>query len=443
MATTTDVTTSIKSHLWLHESSQRDLYEHEMLRVFVNGDGCWLEDASGDRYFDLCSSMWQASLGHGREEIVEAYADQARRVASAGPIYFTTEGAAELAERLARVAPGDLSRCFLTSSGSEATEAAIKLARQYHRLRGDHHRFKFISRYGSYHGAGVGGTSVSGRRRRDRLYYPLMPGTVNVMPPTGTNDREAAEALRLVIEMEGPETIAAIFGEPVAITQFAIPDAEYWPLVREICDDYGILLIADETLQGCCRTGRWWGIQHWDVVPDVMVVAKALSGGYAPAAAMVVREKIYETFDDDVPSPTVQSYGGHGAGAAAAAKALEIYESEGMDQAAERLGAELERRLARYRDHELVHDLRRLGAWIAVELRDPATGESLAQGLRGAWSVAPALSRALLAEHCCAARQSEGIMHIAPPLVATDGDLDFVTHAVGNVLDRVAADRRS
>jgi adenosylmethionine-8-amino-7-oxononanoate aminotransferase len=106
--------------------------------------------------------MWQASLGHGREEIVEAYADQARRVASAGPIYFTTEGAAELAERLARVAPGDLSRCFLTSSGSEATEAAIKLARQYHRLRGDHHRFKFISRYGSYHGAGVGGTSVSG-----------------------------------------------------------------------------------------------------------------------------------------------------------------------------------------------------------------------------------------------------------------------------------------
>ena len=443
MPTTTDVTTSIKSHLWLHESSQRDLYEHEMLRVFVNGDGCWLEDASGDRYFDLCSSMWQASLGHGREEIVEAYADQARRVASAGPIYFTTEGAAELAERLARVAPGDLSRCFLTSSGSEATEAAIKLARQYHRLRGDHHRFKFISRYGSYHGAGVGGTSVSGRRRRDRLYYPLMPGTVNVMPPTGTNDREAAEALRLVIEMEGPETIAAIFGEPVAITQFAIPDAEYWPLVREICDDYGILLIADETLQGCCRTGRWWGIQHWDVVPDVMVVAKALSGGYAPAAAMVVREKIYETFDDDVPSPTVQSYGGHGAGAAAAAKALEIYESEGMDQAAERLGAELERRLARYRDHELVHDLRRLGAWIAVELRDPATGESLAQGLRGAWSVAPALSRALLAEHCCAARQSEGIMHIAPPLVATDGDLDFVTHAVGNVLDRVAADRRS
>ena len=271
-----------------------------------------------------------------------------------------------------------------------------------------------------------------------------MPGTVNVMPPTGTNDREAAEALRLVIEMEGPETIAAIFGEPVAITQFAIPDAEYWPLVREICDDYGILLIADETLQGCCRTGRWWGIQHWDVVPDVMVVAKALSGGYAPAAAMVVREKIYEAFDDDVPSADGAELrrarrgrrrrgegardlrvGGHGPGRGAVG---------GRARAA--AGA-VPRRTSS------CTTCARLGAWIAIELRDPATGESLAQGLQGAWSVAPALSRALLAEHCCAARQSEGIMHIAPPLVATDSDLDFVTHAVGNVLDRVAADRRS
>jgi putrescine aminotransferase len=426
----------------MHESSRADLYEHGMLRVFERGEGCWLEDARGDRYFDLCSSMWQASLGHGRHEIVDAYAQQARNVASAGPIYFTTESAADLAERLARLAPGDLSRCFLTSSGSEATEAAIKLARQYHRLRGEPHRFKFISRYGSYHGAGVGGTSVSGRRRRDALYYPLMPGTVNVQPPTGTNDREAAEALRRVIEMEGPETIAAFFGEPVAIVQFAIPDADYWPLVREICDEYGVLLIADETLQGCCRTGTWWGIDHWNVVPDVMIVAKALSGGYAPVAAMVVREELYDAFNDDVPSPTVQSYGGHGASAAAAAKALEIYESDAMDEVAERIGAELERRLNRYREHELVLDLRRLGAWVALELRDPSTGESLAQGLRGTWSVAPLLSRELLEAGCCAARMSEGILHVAPPFVATDADLDFVAGAVGTVLDRVAASRR-
>ena len=435
-------TSSVRDHLWMHESSRRDLFEHELLRVFERAEGCWLEDASGGRYFDLCSSMWQATLGHGRDEIVDAYAEQARKVASAGPIMFTTEGAVELAERLARLAPGDLSRVFLTSSGSEATETAIKLARQYHRLRGEPHRFKFISRYGSYHGAGVGGTSVSGRRRRDALYYPLMPGAVHVQPPTGTNDREAAEALRRTIEMENPETIAAFFGEPVAIMQFAIPDAEYWPLVREICDEYGILLVADETLQGCCRTGTWWGMDHWNVVPDVMIVAKALSGGYAPIAAMVVREHLYEAFTDDVPSPSVQSYGGHGASAAAGAKALELYESEGMPEASERIGAALEQRLARYRDHELVLDLRRLGGWLALELRDPDTGESLAQGLRGTWSVAPLVSRELLAAGCCAARMSEGLLHVAPPLVATDDDLDFVAEAVGTVLDRVAAGRR-
>jgi adenosylmethionine-8-amino-7-oxononanoate aminotransferase len=440
MPASVGVSSRIADHLWIHESSRGDLFERDMLRVFVRGEGCWLEDERGDRYFDLCSSMWQASLGHGRHEIVDAFAKQARKVASAGPIMFTTEAAAELAERLARVAPGDLSRCFLTSSGSEATEAAIKLARQYHRLRGDHHRFKFISRYGSYHGAGVGGTSISGRRRRDSLYYPLMPGGVHVPPPTGTNDRETVEALRRVIEMEGPETIAAMFGEPVAIMQFVIPDAVYWPLVRETCDEYGILLIADETLQGCCRTGRWWGIEHWGVVPDVLITAKALSGGYAPVAAMVVREEIYETFTDDVPSPTVQSYGGHSAGAAAAAKALELYESEGMNQVAERLGADLEQRFSRHRAHPLVRDIRRLGAWLALELKDPLTGESLAQGLAGRWSVAPRVSRLLLDAGCCAARMSEGVLHVAPPLVATPDDLGFAADAVGTVLDRLAAD---
>ena len=187
---------AVERNLWIHESSRTDLYERGMLRIFRRGEGSWLYDETGDRYLDLCSSMWQAPLGHGRDDIVEAYAKQARAVASAGPIAFTTEGAAELAWRLADSAPGDLNRVFLTSSGSEATETAIKLARQYHRLRGDHHRYKFISRYGSYHGAGMGGTSIGGRRRRDALYYPLLPGTVNVAPPTGVDDVDAAEAIR-------------------------------------------------------------------------------------------------------------------------------------------------------------------------------------------------------------------------------------------------------
>jgi adenosylmethionine-8-amino-7-oxononanoate aminotransferase len=422
-------------HLWIHESPRVDLVDRDMLRVFVEGEGGWLTDSRGDRYFDLCSSMWQAPLGHGREDIVEAYAAQARKVASAGPIFFTTEGAIELAERLAAAAPGDMNRCYLTSSGSEATETAIKLARQYHRMRGDHHRFKFVSRYGAYHGAGVGGTSISGRRHKDALYYPLMPGAVHVLPPTGTGDVDAAEAIRTAIELEGPDTVAAVIGEPVSITEFRIPDADYWPRVREICDEYGVLLIVDETVTGCCRSGKMWAIENWNVVPDVMVVAKSLSGGYAPIAAMVVREHVYEAFGDSAGSPSVQSYGGHGASAAAGAKALQIYVDERMDDVAEALGRTLMERLAPVRDHPIVEDMRRLGSWLAIELRDPRTGRTLARGLRGHYDVARHVTRLLLDHGCAAARMSEGLLHVSPPFVSTEADIDFIVDTIPVVLD--------
>ena len=235
--------------------------------------------------------------------------------------------------------------------------------------------------------------------------------------------------------MEGPETVAAFIGEPVAIMAFTIPDDEYWPRVREICDEYGVLLIADETLTGCYRTGTAWGIQRWGVTPDVLVAAKAVSSGYAPVAAMIVREGIYQAFTDGVPSPSVQSYGGHGASAAAGAKAFEIYETERMGEVAERRGAELEARLAALREHPLVCDIRRVGLWLAIELQDPRTGASLARGLQGVWRTAPLLSRLLLAHGLAAARMSEGLLHVAPPYIATDSDLDFIADRVAAVLD--------
>jgi len=427
-------------YLWIHESPRSELVDHDMLRVFNRGEGAWLWDTRGDRYFDLCSSMWQTPLGHGRSDITAAMAEQARNVATAGPIFFTTRGAVELAERLAASAPGDLQHSFLTSSGSEATETAIKLARQYHRMRGDHHRYKVISRYGSYHGAGAGGLAMSGRRHRDSMYYPLMPGGVHVMPPTGTSDLQYAEQIREMIELEGPETVAAVIGEPVAITEFRIPDETYWPRVREICDSYGVLLIADETLVGCCRSGRMWAIEHWNVVPDVMVVAKALSGGYAPVAAMIVREHVFSAFGRDTGSPSVQSYGGHGASAAAAAKAMEIYVTERMDLVAESLGADLFEMLseAGVREFPVVGDVRRFGLWIGIELANPVTGESYATGIKGRYEVAKELSRRLLRLGCAAARMSEGILHVAPPYVSTSEDLDFVAESVFSVLGEMS-----
>ncbi len=167
------------------------------------------------------------------------------------------------------------------------------------------------------------------------------------------------------------------------------------------------------------------------MTPDVLVAAKAVSSGYAPVAAMIVREHIYEAFGDAVPSPSVQSYGGHGASAAAGARAFEVYETERMDEVAERRGAELEARLAHLRDHPLVRDIRRIGLWIAIELQDPATGESLARGLQGTLG-----GRARCSAGCCSPtavrrpRMSEGLLHIAPPLVATDSDFDFIADRI-------------
>jgi adenosylmethionine-8-amino-7-oxononanoate aminotransferase len=437
MPTKASLETIALENLWMHESPRAELVKGGLLRVFSHGEGCWMYDTNGKRYFDLCSSMWQSPLGHGRSDIVDAFVKQATKMASAGPIYFTTEGAVELAERLAALAPGDLSKVFLTSSGSEATETAIKMARQYHRLRGDHHRYKFISRYGSYHGAGTGGLAVSGRRHRDASFYPLMSGATHIMPPTGTNDIVAAEELRTKIELEGPDTIAAFIGEPVSITEFRIPDQDYWPRIRQICDEYGILWIADETLVGCGRSGKMWAVEHWNVVPDVLIVAKSLSAGYTPIAAMIVRDHIYQAYGDNVSSPSVQSYGGHGAAAAAAVKTLEIFAKERMPELSETVGLKLLDRLKDARQRAFVKDVRRFGCWVAIELMDPKTGLTLANGLRGKYEIAREIIPRLLAEGCAAARMSEGILHAAPPFITSDSELDFISEKLNKVLDQM------
>jgi adenosylmethionine-8-amino-7-oxononanoate aminotransferase len=180
-----------------------------------------------------------------------------------------------------------------------------------------------------------------------------------------------------------------------------------------------------------------WAIEHWNVVPDVMVVAKSLSAGYAPIAAMVVREHVYEAFGNDAGSPSVQSYGGHGASSAAGAKALQIYVEERMDAVAEALGQTLIERLEFVRGHALVEDLRRLGSWLAIELHDPRTGKTLARGLRGHYDIARHVTRSLLDHRCAAARMSEGLLHISPPYVSTEDDIDFIVRTIPSVLDDI------
>jgi putrescine---pyruvate transaminase len=265
----------------------------------------------------------------------------------------------------------------------------------------------------------------------------VMPGVTHIMPPTGKNDIVAAEELRTKIELEGPDTIAAFIGEPVSITEFRIPDQDYWPRVRQICDEYGILWIADETLVGCCRSGKMWAVDHWNVVPDVLIVAKSLSAGYTPIAAMIVREHVYQAYGDKVASPSVQSYGGHGAAAAGGAKTLEIYSRERIPERSEAVGKKLMERLKEARNRPFVKDVRRFGCWVGIELMNPRTGETLARGLRGKYEVAREIIPRLLAHGLAAARMSEGILHAAPPFIATESDLDFISEKLNRVLDQM------
>jgi adenosylmethionine-8-amino-7-oxononanoate aminotransferase len=432
-----DPAAAVAKYLWLQESSRADLFERKMLRVLTHGDGCWVYDVEGDRYFDVVSTLWAAPLGHGREEIIDAMAAQARKVASAGPVFYATEATVAAAERLAALTPGDLSRSVLCSSGSEVTEAALKLARQYHRLRGEPHRFKYISRYGSYHGASFGALSVSGKRWRDAKHYPTLPGCIQIGDGSGRNTLESAEELRVKIELEGPDTVAAFITDTIAFADFRIPDDGYWPRIREICDEYEILLILDETLVGCCRTGEMWAIDHWGVVPDILLTAKALTAGYAPCSAMVVRDGIYEEFPDDVPLAHMQSWGGHGVAAAAADKALEIYDRENMPAVARTAGEKLLRRLEGLGSNPVVKEVRGLGLWIAIEFMDPETGESLAQGMKGRWMWGRELMQLLHEVGCLAPRMSEGVLQISPPFVSSDDELEFVASATEEVVARM------
>jgi adenosylmethionine-8-amino-7-oxononanoate aminotransferase len=180
-----------------------------------------------------------------------------------------------------------------------------------------------------------------------------------------------------------------------------------------------------------------WACEHWNIVPDVMVVAKALSASYAPVAAMVVREHVYQAFGDTIPSPSVQSYGGHGASAAAGAKTLEIYSKERMDQVAETLGLTLLQRLKGVRSRDIVKDVRRLGCWVGIELMNPRTGESLARGLRGHYEIAKEIVQCLLKLGCAAARMSEGILHVAPPFITSEAELDFISETVDKALQQL------
>ena len=340
--------------------------------------GCWFWTPEGKRFLDFNSQLMCVNIGHGHERVIRAIQQQAEQLAYANP-FMATEPRARLGEKLASITPGDIDVFFFTNGGAEANENAVKLARQF---TGRH---KVLARYRSYHGATAGAITLTGDPRRWAA-EPGMAGVVHVMDPwhgiqRGWQDVDSALAdLEEVIQFEGPQTIAAFILEPVTGTNgVLVPPDGYLQGVREICTRHGILLIADEVMSGFGRTGEWFAVNHWNVVPDLMTMAKGLTSAYVPLGAVGMRRAIAERFSDKVFYGGL-TYNSHPLGCAAALATLSVYEDEDLIGNARRLGkvmTELMRALEA--KHAIVGDARSIGLFGLVELvKDRQTKEPLA-----------------------------------------------------------------
>jgi adenosylmethionine-8-amino-7-oxononanoate aminotransferase len=275
--------------------------------VMARADGVHYWDVAGKRYLDALSGIYVVSVGHNNRRVIDAIRAQFDTLCFSPPMHGTNPLAVQLATLLAELAPGDLSAVKFQCGGSEVTEAAIKLARQYHRLTGHPGKYKVVSRYLSWHGSTMGSLSASGLKSRKTVNEPLAPGFIHVFPPTcyrcpfgktyGDCGITCATLVNDVIEMEDPETVAAVMVEPIGHTGGIIdPPPEYLPILREVCDRHNILLIFDEIITGAGRTGHLFAAETFGVTPDVLCTAKGIAGGYAPLSAMICREPIADAF---------------------------------------------------------------------------------------------------------------------------------------------------
>jgi len=373
-----DIVELTREHVFFSWTAQSKVNPIPVARA----EGVYFWDVDGSRYLDFSSQLMNVNVGHGNPKIIKAIQDQVAQLQFVYP-GTATEPKARLGQLLAEVTPGDLSKVLFTLGGAEANENAIKFARLY---TGRH---KIITRYRSYHGATAGAMALSGDPRRLPV-EPLISGVVHVQDPycyrcpfgwtLDTCHRECIDHVEQVIKFEGPENVAAVLLEGVTGTSgLMIAPDEYWPRMREICDKYGVLLMDDEVMSGFGRTGEWFGIDHWDVAPDVMTMAKGITSGYVPLGAVVVSQDIADHFQDRN-LPMGLTYSGHPVSTAAGVATIGVYKEERLVENAKAMGVVLKEGLEELKaKHPSVGDVRCIGLFSVIELvKDKETKEPLA-----------------------------------------------------------------
>ena len=437
-----------RRHLWMHFTRMGAYDEKREIPVIERGEGAYVYDTNGKRYLDGLSGLFVVQVGHGRVELAEAAAKQASKLA-----YFPQWGYAhtpgiELADRLADFTPGDLNRVFFTTGGSEAVESAWKLARQYFKVTGEPSRYKVISRNIAYHGTTLGALSINGIPSIRQPFEPLVPGARKVQNTNRYRCHDCAhlsactlrcaDDIERQIEYEGPETVAAVFLEPVQNSGGCFtPPPGYFERVRDICDRNGVLLVSDEVICSFGRIGEMFGCDRYGYVPDMITCAKGMTSGYSPIGAMIASDRLMEPFLSG--STTFShgvTFGGHPVSSAVALANLDLMENEHIiENVREKEGA-FRSTLDKLSDLPIVGDIRGAGFFYAIELvRDKQTRASFSDDesewlLRGFLS--PALFEAGLI--CRADDRGDPVIQLSPPLICGQQQFDEIESVLRSVL---------
>jgi len=352
---------------------------HKHPRI-VRGEGVFLYDENGKAYLDGSGGAIVVNAGHGIQEIAAAIQKQAALVSYLHPTMFTADAVEEYSAELAKITPVSGARFYYQTSGSEAVETAIKLARQIQVMRGEKDRYLTISRWMSYHGLSFGALAVTGKPKMRKLYQPMFQDVPHIQPPFcyrcpyklahPTCGLKCADALEEEILNHNPETVSAFLAEPVsgATLGAVVPPDGYWPRIREICDRYGVLLIADEVMTGMGRTGTWFAVEHWQIEPDILIIGKGAAGGYFPLSAVAARGEHYQLIASKGDFSHGGTYSHHAVGTAAGLALLKYLKENKLVEGVQQKGAFLEKQLrAAFDDHPNVGDIRGIGLMWGIE----------------------------------------------------------------------------
>jgi adenosylmethionine-8-amino-7-oxononanoate aminotransferase len=436
-------------HLWMHFTRLGSFDDDHEVPIMVRGEGAYVWDQHGKRYLDGLAGLFTSQLGHGRTELAEAASKQASELAYFPLWTYAHPRAIELAERIASLTPGDLNRVFFTSGGSEAVESAWKLARQYFRIIGQPARTKVISRDIAYHGTTMGALSITGIPSLKTPFEPLVPGSVKVpntnfyRAPEHGDDLEAfgrwaADEIDRAIEREGPDTVAAVFLEPMQNAGGCLaPPPGYFQRVREICDRHGVLLVSDEVICAFGRLGEWFGAIRYDYQPDIITVAKGLTSGYAPLGAMIVSDRLAEPFlTADRSFSHGYTFAGHPVSCAVALTNLDVFERDDILGHVRATEEAFRAGLRSLESLPIVGDVRGDGFFYAIELvKDQATRESF-EGEKAEFLLRGFLSGTLFDRGliCRADDRGDPVVQLSPPLICGQPEIDFMVETLHDVL---------